>query len=106
MRKQLLVSEMEKARALVSEHVVYTRDEVMEWNVTVMTLMQGMDSEQVCDGTGCGSCAFSLPSDGGRVVGEIMDGVRADVDGLGEDVKLGDGGGEFQFAVGNVAVGV
>jgi hypothetical protein len=35
-----------------------------------------------------------------------MCGMGADVEGLGEDVGMGDGGGELQFAVGDVAGGV
>jgi hypothetical protein len=42
-----------------------------------------------------------LPRDGGRIVKNIVDGVGIHIKRLGQDVELGDGGREFEVAVGD-----
>jgi hypothetical protein len=51
MGQQLLVSKVEQTRALVSEYIGNTRDKIMKGYVSVMALVEGVEPEQVCDGT-------------------------------------------------------
>jgi hypothetical protein len=77
----------------------------MERHVPMMTLVEGLESQEVVNRARGGGGAFALPRHCGGVVRQFMCGVRADVEGMGEDVGVGDRGGELQFAVGDVAGG-
>jgi hypothetical protein len=50
MGQKLGISEMKMARALICQNIGDTRDEVVNWDVTVVTLMKGMETEEICDG--------------------------------------------------------
>jgi hypothetical protein len=50
MRKKFRVGEMKMARALVRKYISYARDEIMELEVTMVTLVQGMKTEEVSHG--------------------------------------------------------
>jgi hypothetical protein len=47
-----------------------------------------------------------MPSNGGGVLGKVVDGARTNINGLGEDVELCDGDGELDIAVGGGTAGV
>jgi hypothetical protein len=94
---------MKMAGALVRENVRNARNEVMKWKVTMVALVEGVQSEEIGHGTRRGGGAFPLPCDGGRVVGQVVDGVGTDVTMLCQDVELRDGGCQLQVAVGDGA---
>jgi hypothetical protein len=73
----------------------------MKWDVAMMALMKCMEAEQICDWTGGGGSPFILPRDGGGIVRKVVDGVGPNVERLGQDVELSDGGSELKIAVGD-----
>jgi hypothetical protein len=42
---------MKMARALVGKNIGHARDEVVKWEVSVVTLVKGVKAEKVCDGS-------------------------------------------------------
>jgi hypothetical protein len=72
----------------------------------MMALVQGLEAEEVGRWSGCGGRTALLPADGGRVVGEGVQGAFKDVGGIGKDVTVGNGTGQFEVAIGDGAVRV
>jgi hypothetical protein len=95
MGKQLGIGEVKEARPFVRQDIGHARDKVMKWDVVVVSLVDCMEAEEISDWPGCGSRAFALPSYGGGVIGNVVDGVGVNADRLSEDVELSDGGSEF-----------
>jgi hypothetical protein len=95
MSKQLGIGEVKKARAFVRQDIGHARDEAMKWDVAVVSLIECMKAEYISDCPGCGSRAFALPSYVGGLIGKVVDDVGANVEGLGEDVELSEGGRDF-----------
>jgi hypothetical protein len=50
MGQKLGISEMKWARALIFQNIGDTRDEVAKWEVAVVTLMKGMETEEIHNG--------------------------------------------------------
>jgi hypothetical protein len=94
---------MKMVGALVRDNVRDARNEVVKCKVTMVALVEGVQAEEIGHGTRRGGGAFPLPCDGGRVVGQVVDGVGTDVTMLCQDVELRDGGCQLQFAVGDGA---
>jgi hypothetical protein len=44
MSKTLRIGEMEETRTIIGQHIGHTQNEVMEWYVSVMALMEGLQS--------------------------------------------------------------
>lgn len=74
--------------------------------VAVVPLVEGLQPEETGDGAGGGRRPLVAPTDCGGVVGESVGSTFPNVGSLGEDLTVGDGGGEFEVAVGNGAPGV
>jgi hypothetical protein len=68
-----------------------------------MPLVERMEMEEIGDGTRGGVGPFILPSYGGRIVEQIVNDVRADVECLGQNIELSNGGCQLQVAVGDGA---
>jgi hypothetical protein len=85
-RKQLLIGEMKD----------------MGWDVEKVTLLEGTEEKEVCNGTLGGAALLRCQV----VVGEVVDGMIMNINGPGEDVELGDGGAELEFAVGDGTTGI
>jgi hypothetical protein len=49
----------------------------------MVPLVKGMEAEEVSYRTGGGGCALALSRDGGGNIGEVVDGVGQNADGLG-----------------------
>jgi hypothetical protein len=56
---------MEKARAVISHHIGHAWHEIMERHVAMMTLLEGLESQEVGNRARGGGCAFSLPRHSG-----------------------------------------
>lgn len=69
-------------------------------------LMEGAEAQEVRSSAERGAGAFALPHDGGSVVVELADSPLAHVDGVGQDVKVRDGTGQFQITVCDAPGGV
>ena len=71
-----------------------------------MALVQSSEAQKVRRGPGCGNGALCAPRQRGGIVGPHFEVGLPDVDGMGEDVRVGDGSSELQIRVRNVAVGI
>ena len=71
-----------------------------------MTLMQGVEPEEVgCHRIGRDG-ASTCPTESGRVVGQSVRGFLTHVDLTDQDVVCGDMGGKFQVRIGESAMGI
>jgi hypothetical protein len=95
MGKQFGIGEVKEANTFVRQDIGHARDKVTKGGVAVVSLVECMEAEEISDWPRYGSRAFALPSYGDGVIGNVMDGVGANIDGLGEDVELSDGVSEF-----------
>jgi hypothetical protein len=68
MGEELRVGEIEKARAVISHHIGHAWNEVVERHVAMMTLVEGLESQEVGNWAGGGGGAFALPRHCGGVV--------------------------------------
>jgi hypothetical protein len=87
--KQVSIREMQKSRGTVAHQVHGAWDEVVQWDVSMVALMKGMETKEVGDGAHSGRGNLALPGDSGRVVAEVVHSVVTNVHLLSKDVKLG-----------------
>ena len=104
--KQLGVSQVPQARAVVSHDVGGARDVVVLGQVSVVPLVEGCQAQEIGSGASGGSGALTMPIQSGCVVREVVDGLLPDVSSLGQDIQLGNGAGQLQVTVGDGARGV
>jgi hypothetical protein len=95
-----------QAGGIIAHAVVETGNEVVAWDVSMMTLMEGLGAEEVGGGACRGSGAFALPEQSGSVVGLGKDGAFADVETLGGRLVVEEATSEFEVAVGDGAMWV
>jgi len=60
---------VEQARGIVTHGVLATGDVVMEGEIMVIMLVDGLQAQEPGGGHGGGGGAFSLPVEGGGVIG-------------------------------------
>ena len=101
MGKQSSVSEMPQAGAVVSHGVCRARHIVVERQVAVTALVEGLGLKQVGGGAGGGGGSLAVPEDVGSVVGASPDGHLTNVKGGGNDIVMGDVPTQFEIAVGD-----
>lgn len=102
--EQLRVGQMPQATGIVGHGVDGARDVICASNVTVGALVEGIEAQQVGAGGGRRGGALGGPRDGRLVVAGQPNGAFVDGAMLGEDVRMGDSGGEFQIRDGETAV--
>jgi hypothetical protein len=72
-------------------------------NVAVVSLMEGVKTEEISVRIVGGGGAFFMPEDCWCIIVERVNDVRAEVAKLGEDVMVSDGAGELEIAVRDVS---
>jgi hypothetical protein len=93
------IDEMKMMRTLIRKNIGHTRNEVVGWEVTMMPLVERMEAEEIGDRARGGGIPFLLPINGGRIVGQIVNVVRVDVEHLGQNIELSNGGCQLGTSV-------
>jgi len=106
MSKQRSVSEVLKARGVVSYYVLWPREVLANMAVTLLALVIGAHLAESGRGSERRDSPAAGSGHGGNVVAEGVDGAIARVSGSRYDVALGHNGGLFEIAVGDSPVGV
>ena len=78
----------------------------MARHVAVEVLVEHLQEQEARGRLGRGDGAFAEPEDAGNVLGQHVDGVFADIDGLCNDVVVAEISGQFEVAVVDGACGV
>ena len=104
--KQLSVSQVPQAGAVVSHDVGRSRDVVMLGQVAMMPLVEGCQAQEVGSRTSGGGGSFAVPVQSRCVVCEVVDGLLPDVSHLGKDIQLGNGACQLEVTVGDGARGI
>jgi hypothetical protein len=101
--QEFSVVEVEHVRATVGHNIDNSWEEIMQSKVMAMALMERLKLRQVADGNHGRGGAVAFPCYRGGFVRKVMDGVLANIDTLGKDIKSGDGGSECVLAIRNVS---
>lgn len=97
---------MPSSRCRVCHQVDDPREEAIARHVTVVALVEGLESQEVRSRTSGRRGAPLLPPHSGGVVRECVDSAFADLERVGQYVQVGQGRGQFEVAVGDRAVRV
>jgi hypothetical protein len=103
---QLGVRQMPKAAAIISHGIGFPINLIEERYISVVALVEGLEAKETRCGTTGGGGAFSLQPDCCNIVRRVMDSGFPNVKFLRQNVMLSDTGGQFQFAVIDVAFGI
>jgi hypothetical protein len=106
MGEKIKIRKIVEAGGIVAHAIVETGNEVVAWDVSMMTLMEGLSSEEVGGSAGRGSGAFALPEQSGSIVCLGEDCAFSDVEALGCRLVVEEATSEFEVAVGDGAVWV
>lgn len=97
---------MPEARAIIGHLVGGAWDIVSFGNVAVVTLVDAVEPKKIGSGPCGGGGVFVMPGDRGGVVTEGDNGTAMTVDGLCDDVLLGNEASQLKVRIGDVSKGV
>jgi hypothetical protein len=86
--KQFKVSEVAGTRGNIRHEIDLAWDVIMEWGVSIMTLMDGLESEEERIWAHCGCRPFPLPVYCCGVVITVVNGNILQIDHLAEDIVM------------------
>ena len=95
---------MPQAGAVISHDISWPRNVTRLGDIAVVTLVNAVESEQICCRPCGGGGVFVMPDHHGDVVTQGHNGSTTQVDCLGNDVLLGKEAGKFQVGVGDVSL--
>jgi hypothetical protein len=87
--KQVSIREMQTSRGTVAHQIHGYWDEVVQWDVSMVALMKGLETKEVGDGDHSGLGTLALPGKSGGIVAEVVHSVVMNVHFLSKDFKLG-----------------
>lgn len=98
--------EMLEVGGVIGHTVEGAREIVVEHDITMRALVEGLSMKEVRGGFGGCDTTFALPEEGGGVISETPEGAFADIETLGRAVMVNECCGQFQVGVGDGAMGV
>jgi hypothetical protein len=102
-RQEGKVSGVEETRRIVRHVVTIAREVILQREVSMEALMQGLHAEEGGHRRSGGAGPFAMPVQGGNVVGARLRGALANVVTLYGSLVVEEAAGEFQFGVGDGA---
>jgi hypothetical protein len=98
------VSQFKQAGSVVGHGIPGSRDVILDGQVAMMALMDGLHAKEIGGGRRSGDGAFVVPEEGDEVVGVGFDGPSADVKALDSRLMLEEAPGELKIRIGHGAV--
>lgn len=77
-----------KTRRIIGEVILHTRDEILQRDIAMETLVHRMLAKKGRRGRGSGDRPFAVPIEGGEVVGCRADSALADIPTLSGDIVV------------------
>jgi hypothetical protein len=104
--KEFGVSDVEQMRGVIGHGILGSRDVVLEGQIVMMALMNGLHAKEISWRSDGGDRAFTVPEQGSNVVGVRFDGAFTDVKALNGGLVLEKAAGKLKVRVGDGAVAV
>ena len=104
MGEKLGIRQVMEAGSIITHLIGDASNKVMTRDVAMVTLMEGLGTEEVGRGAGGSGRTFALPKEGGSIISFGQDCTLPDIEALCRGLMMQEAAGKFEVTVGDPAM--